>query len=483
MGQTAAASARGELEQRNPAGLAQSHVLGYTRCKLHANEWLDMRKTIALLGIVAVLLCFGPGAKAQSDKIQPKDRERAKIMLADVHDAIKKNYYDPTFHGIDLEARYQKYREQLEKAETLGESFRTIAAFMSGLDDSHTFFIPPRRSYRAEYGYQAQMIGDSCYITEVRPGTDAVEKLHAGDQILSLDGYGLKRKDMWQLEYFLNSLAPSPVTNFKLKSPDGAIRTEQVKTTYLQGKHLKDLTLDHGDTDIYNVIFEGDKERRLMRSRYVEQGEVMVWKMPAFVLSEDEVDRLMGIARKHKSLILDLRDNPGGYVVTLNRMLGNVFDHDVKLGDRISRKGQKPLMAKSRGGAAFTGELIVLVDSDSASAAELYARVIQLEHRGKVLGDRSSGSVMEARDYDFQAGMTDIAVFYGASVTDADLVMIDGKSLEKTGVTPDEVVLPTAEDLAAGRDPVLARAGELVGLKLDPAQAGKMFPFEWLPLS
>lgn len=207
----------------------------------------------------------------------------------------------------------------------------------------------------------------------------------------------------------------------------------------------------------------------------------MIWKMPAFVLSEGDVDHMMGIARKHKALILDLRGNPGGYVTTLDRMLGNVFDHEVKVGVRVTRKGEKAMTAKSRGNAAFAGELVVLVDSGSASAAELFARVIQLEHRGRIVGDRSSGSVMESLHYGFQAGI-DIVVFYAASVTEADLIMTDGKSLEKSGVTPDEVILPTAQDLATGQDPVLAQAATLVGLNLDPVAAGKLFPFEWLPL-
>ena len=85
---------------------------------------------------------------------------------------------------------------------------------------------------------------------------------------------------------------------------------------------------------------------------------------------------------------------------------------------------------------------------------------------------------MESRFFPYKSGL-DIVAFWGVSITDADLIMSDGKSLEKTGVTADETVLPTSADLAAKRDPVLARAAHLLGVKLDAAKAGLLFPIEW----
>jgi carboxyl-terminal processing protease len=183
-------------------------------------------------------------------------------------------------------------------------------------------------------------------------------------------------------------------------------------------------------------------------------------------------------ARKRKALILDLRGNPGGDEETMLRLIGNLFDHDVTIGELKRRKETKPLVAKSRGESAFKGELVVLVDSDSGSAAEVLARVVQLEKRGKVIGDRTSGLVMRSRQYDHEVG-TGYVIPYGTSVTDADIIMSDGQSLEHTGVTPDELLLPKATELASQQDPVLVRAGELVGLKLTPEKAGSLFPVQW----
>jgi C-terminal processing protease CtpA/Prc len=78
-------------------------------------------------------------------------------------------------------------------------------------------------------------------------------------------------------------------------------------------------------------------------------------------------------ARKHKALIIDLRGNHGGLEETLKSLVGSILDHDVKIGDLISPENAKSMTAKSKGKNSFTGKLIVLIDSESASASELFA--------------------------------------------------------------------------------------------------------------
>ena len=87
---------------------------------------------------------------------------------------------------------------------------------------------------------------------------------------------------------------------------------------------------------------------------------------------------------------------------------------------------------------------------------------------------------MEAKHFAYRIGAYTV-VSYAASITEANLIMGDGKSLEHVGVTPNEVLIPSAEALAKGEDPVLANAAEQLGLTLDPAGAGKLFPYEWGP--
>ena len=431
----------------------------------------------------AIFLALFSGVFLQSYGQQPPnslERERSRMMLQTVKDDLKKNYYDPTYHGMDIEARFKAADENLKQATSLGQLFGVIAQALADLDDSHTFFLPPGRSSKTEYGWQVQMVGDKSYVVAVKPGSDAAVKgLHPGDQVISADGIALTRQTLWKFQYLYRTLRPRPGIRVVLIQADGKEKQLDVMAKVQQGKRIVDLTGENGGSDIWDLIRENETENHLMRHRYLELGDdLFIWKMPEFDLEKYKVDEMVDKFKKRKALILDLRGNGGGAEETLSRLIGNLFGHDIKIGDLKTRKDSKPLVAKTRGDHAFSGKLVVLIDSDSGSAAELLARIVQLEKRGAVIGDVSAGAVMRARHFDHQVG-TETIVPYGVSITEADIIMSDSKSLEHNGVTPDEIKLPTPADMAAQRDPVLSYAASLLGFTITPEKAGELFPIEW----
>jgi C-terminal processing protease CtpA/Prc len=163
--------------------------------------------------LLILFLATGCTTVAQDESLRGEDRGIAKDMLHTVHDDIKKNYYDKTYKGLDIDARFKVAEKKIETAPSMNQALADIAGAVDALGDSHTFFIPPPRPYKHSYGWEMQPIGDSdCFVTVVRPGSDAEKKgLKPGDQVLTVNGYSAIREDMWKIKYVFNILRPNPV--------------------------------------------------------------------------------------------------------------------------------------------------------------------------------------------------------------------------------------------------------------------------------
>ena len=438
---------------------------------------LSVRPSLMLVALCGLLLCGGL-TPARAQQFGAIERDRARVMLSSIKNEIKKNYYDPAYHGMDVDARFKEAEEKLKQANSMGQVFGIIAQAVLDLDDSHTTFWPPQRAVTVEYGWEMQMIGDKCFVVAIKPGSDAEAKLKVGDEVLAIDERRPVRENMWKMKYLYYTLRPQPGMRVVVQSPGGQPRQLDVMAKIKEGKRRLDYTRDLND--LYAEIRDAENESRLYSHRFVSVGdnkELFIWKMPQFD-DPNLVDDMMNKAKGSKALILDLRGNGGGAETALLRLIGYFIDKDVKVGDIKTRKESKPMLAKTRGGDAYKGKLIVLVDSGSGSSSEVFARTMQLEKRATVIGDNTAGAVMRAMYHGLQLG-ADTIVPYGVQITDADLVMTDGKSLEKLGVTPDENKLPTAKELAANLDPVLAYATSLAGTPISPEKAGALFPVLW----
>ena len=432
------------------------------------------------LARICVCVAAMAATLAAQDKFDSMQRARLHDQLRQGYEDISKNYYDPTFHGVDLQARYKKFDALLDTVSANDQGMGQIAEFVHGLDDSHTFYLPPARVYKVSHDFEMKIVGDTCYITHVRPGSDAATKLHPGDAVLTYNGHPVNRHTLWLLTYMYDFLKVSTSEELGIRAPDGVESVVTVQNKVKAGQHTYDLSYTGYDKNVWELVREGQNQDHLMRSQVVTMNGIAIWKLREFFAGPQELDEIYGKIRGHQTLILDLRGNGGGSVETLKDILGFLFEHDVTVAQRKGRKSFKPEIAKGRGQSAFPGKIFVLVDSQSASAAELLARVMQLEHRGTVLGDQTMGAVMESQHFREAEG-ADVKIFYGFSVTEADLIMSDGKSLEKVGVTPDQIFLPTASALATGTDPVLAQAMAMAGADISPKQAGALFPWEWAP--
>jgi carboxyl-terminal processing protease len=436
-------------------------------------------RTLVLSGFIVFLLCAALPAQQATQpapQISSLERDRALQMLNTIAGDIRKHYYDPKFHGVDWDARVQQAKERIQTSPTQNAALSHIAGALDALNDSHTFFLPPSRPFLHDYGLQFEAVGDHCYVIRVRPGSDAEAKgVKPGDELLAINGFVPARDNMWQVDYVFHTLRPVLSLRLDLRTPDGQTRQVDAAARYHELQKQKDLGGD-GIWDMFRQMEDAARESRL---RSVDVGhDLMVLKFRQFAFSQSEIDDLMGKVRKHSALVIDLRENGGGAVETLKYMVEGLFPTEVKVPTRVGRKDSKPMFEKYHPHNPWSGKLVVLVDSRSASASEILARLVQLEKRGVVIGDRSAGAVMESIQYSYQAGMG-VTVFYGASITDADIIMSDGKSLEHVGVMPDQLMLATATDMASGRDPVLARAVELAGSKVTPEDAAKFFPYEW----
>ena len=429
-----------------------------------------MSENRRLLSCAAVVfLCSSMlHASGNQHSLSSYDRGLSLSMLKQEKEDLQKNYYDRSFRGFDIDAIFAEAEAKLRAAQSTAEATAILAEPLLRLDDSHTRFLPPERLTRTRYGWQAQMIGDVPFVSWVKEGSDAAKKgLARGDRIINWNRFAPTRATLWQIEYVYRNIRPQQLQRLIVQKPDGAQHVLDIDS----------LVEERPVGDINELVRELSDSERTPIDLEKAVGRTLVVSLSEFG-DPGVMDRIMKKAAPYESLVLDLRGNHGGAVIAIDRLISHCFDHDVRIAVDKMRKGDVVETAHGKKDA-FTGRIVVLIDSESASASEVTARVLQLEKRATVIGDHSAGAVMTSMFFPHTlggelGGVVSVA-FWGTSITVGDVRMSDGQTLEKIGVTPDEVVLPTANDLATNRDPVLARAITLLGGTMTPEQAGAFY--------
>lgn len=153
-----------------------------------------------------------------------------------------------------------------------------------------------------------------------------------------------------------------------------------------------------------------------------------------------------------EKVILDLRNNTGGWVDAARFVLGEFLPNESVILKEVDRDGEEKIVLTNRSGSLQNAQLVVLVNGGSASASEIVAGALQDKGRAKLIGEPTLGKGVEQTVIETSDGGSVHIVF-------RKWLTPEGRNLsEEEALVPDIEVERSSEDIQNRRDPQLDRA-------------------------
>ncbi len=271
---------------------------------------------------------------------------------------------------------------------------KAIRAIMTGLDP-HTHYFPPDQMDELEertgghyvgIGVEIAFIRDSLMVLYPRKNSPAEQSgLRPGDFIIEVNDVSIT-SDTLDKQEVMDMIRGVKGTRVKLK--------------------VKPLTST--ETRIIEITREEINVPSVVAAYMVDSSTALI-KIQRFTNSTyrefmDHWERL-ATARNAKHLILDLRDNPGGYLKEAVNILSQIIEEEGQLLVYTEGRHQKRVEYKSTGKIFFPVEhVVVLINEGSASASEIIAGCLQDHDRGIIIGDRSYGKGLVQEQFELSNG-------------------------------------------------------------------------------
>ncbi len=187
---------------------------------------------------------------------------------------------------------------------------------------------------------------------------------------------------------------------------------------------------------------------------------IQIYQFNDTLNSEFEAAALDILRSGAKKIVLDLRDNPGGYLDTAKNIAGWFLQKGQVVTIEDFGGDKESQIYKTEGNSSFADlPVVVLINKGSASASEILAGAIR-DNRGSLLvGEKSFGKGSVQEVVDLRGGSF-------LKITIARWLTPKGDSISEVGLTPDIKVELTDEDIQKQKDPQLDKALEIIrGLK------------------
>lgn len=278
----------------------------------------------------------------------------------------------------------------------------------------------------------------------------------AGDRIVTIDGSELPRNNLKKAVDLLRGPIGTPITLGVNRAGSDELREIKLVRNTIRLPTLQGAG-DHRKPDnTWEFMLNEERKIGYLRLGYI--GKQSAEEM------QEALDSLK--ARGLKALVLDLRNNPGG-VLDGAVAISDLFVENGRIVTVKGRGGEIVYDAKSAG--TFSGfPMAVLVNSNTASAAEIVAACLQDHQRAIVVGERTFGQGIVRTIVQLKSGMgalkLPIAAYYRPSGQNVNRYPTS-KDSDEWGVSPDD-----GYEIAAGPDAAegaLAKALEFVHAQLE----------------
>lgn len=358
----------------------------------------------------------------------------------------KFNTNDGTYLSYVKEVLEQKYLGDLPDG--TDEDYAIVKGYIEALDDPYTSYLTPteREEYFNSQNPNFEGIGVSLKFDGENTVIESVFNDYPGEKA------GLRNGDIVKSVDSNDMLGKSPTEVASLIRGDAG--TNVVVEVYRVSESNKVLTFDitREKIDIDNVNYEdlGSGIYKINILQFVDETP------QSFNNSWDKIVNEIVSKNNVNGIILDLRNNPGGYVYSLRYVLDEFLTKGTVLMKERQKDQLETVYKDQRDGKFEEVKLVVLVNEGSASASEILASGIQDNDRGEIVGQKTVGKGVEQELIELEDGSMLIVVFQewltptGRRITNED------------PITPDVLVEYTEEDYINNNDTQLNKALELI---------------------
>jgi carboxyl-terminal processing protease len=312
-----------------------------------------------------------------------------------------------------------------------------IEGMLDSLDDrGHTIYLSPEAARAARESLDGRFEGIGAYI-DVRDSQPLIVQpiegspaeragLRPGDLILKVNGEDVRGVTVEELRS-------------KVRGPKGTSVTLTIKH---EGEDLPiDVNVTREEINVPSVSWRmlADKVALVHLNQFASR-------------SSDEMKKALTDAQAQgaTAIVLDLRNNPGGLVNELVAVASQFLPADTTVLLEQNRAGERDPYKTREGGVATTIPLVVLVNNNSASSAEILAGAHKDPGRAKVICVPTYGTATLLRTYDLDGGAQ-------VRIGTTQWLTPKGEVVRGKGIQPDELV-----DLPPGVTP------------LSPAEAARL---------